>query len=48
MSNKINVYVGNATLKKLKDMATKDELSLSETVKHILINHIKESEEKKK
>jgi hypothetical protein len=48
MSNKINVYVGNATLKKLKDMAAKDDLSLSAIVKYILITHLKEVEEKKK
>jgi hypothetical protein len=46
MANKINVYVGNATLKKLKDLAEKDELSLSETVKHILLDHLKEKESK--
>ncbi len=46
MRNQVNVYVGNATLKKLKDLADKDELSLSETVKHIILNHFKEKESK--
>ncbi len=46
MRNHVNVYLGNATLKKLKDLAEKDDLTLSGVVKYIIISHFKEKESK--
>jgi hypothetical protein len=45
--NKVTTYIGNATLKKIKELAAKDEISISEAIKHILLNYFKEKEEKK-
>ncbi len=45
---KIEIYgIGEGSKKKLAELAEKQEISESEYCKHVLLNHLKETDQKK-